>query len=39
MIIYYALKMQKMLGDAIRENWLTYAGFGIGILIGHLILK
>lgn len=39
MIIYYALKSQQIVHEWISENWLTYTGFGIGILIAHLILR
>jgi len=38
-ILYYMLKYWQFAGAVIAEYWLTYLGFGVGILIAHLLLN
>lgn len=39
MIIYYILRAREEFVEWIREHWLTYTGFAIGFVIGHLIFE
>lgn len=39
MIIYYALKFQRMMFEAVAEYWMLYAGFIVGFIIAHLIFE